>query len=84
MQVGMQKAVRQVGKNADRQTDRGTERQIYKYAYTVDIKDLGPTGILYTDIDWHKQTNKQTEQKCRKVDRKIDRCTERQMLNIWT
>jgi hypothetical protein len=52
MQVGIQTAVRQVARMQ-------TERQIYKHA--IDIKDSRPAGILYTDIDRHKQTNRQTE-----------------------
>jgi hypothetical protein len=52
----------QTGTQIDVQKDRSTNMHI-------DIKDLRPSGILYTDIDSHKQTNRQTEQKCSKVDR---------------
>jgi hypothetical protein len=41
----------QEGRNAGKQTDRGTERQIYKYTYRqTEIK-------MYR----HKQTNRQTD-----------------------
>ncbi len=59
----------QEGRNASRETYRGTERQTYKYTYRqTEIKTYR-----------HTQTNRQTERQCKSIGTgwKTDRCAER-------